>query len=106
MVLRGEPQRVLSSLEKKNIHFLLYTRQIVLIESSVLNAIDYKMVIPKMVSCPSSVVNFVLEPRHSYSDLCGDSFKEYSVERGIEQLFSIKTLRLTEVLGILDRNVR
>lgn len=41
-------------------------------------AADYKMVIPKMVSCP--MVNFVLEPRHSYADPCRNSFKESSVE--------------------------
>lgn len=51
--------------------------------------------IPKMAFCPP-VVNFVLGLRHSYADPCGDLFKESSVERSIEQLFSIKTLELTE----------
>lgn len=43
-----------------------------------------------------SVINIVFEPRIFYSHPCGASFKENSVKRGIEQLFSIEILILTE----------
>ena len=47
-------------------------------------------------NCPSTHVNFVLNPRHSYEDLLETFFDESMVERGIDKMFSIESLGINE----------
>ena len=77
-----------------NIQNFLYPEQITAITA--VDKADMFSTIVSKYNCPSTLVNFVLNPRHSYEDLLETFFDESMVERGIDKMLSIESLGINE----------
>ena len=83
-----------------NIRNFLYPSQIETIKSS--QAFNNFNTILTKHKCPSTFVNFVLEPKHSYEDPFESFFDESLVERRIDKMLSCDSLGIDENDSVSD----
>ena len=83
-----------------NIQNFLYPNQIEKIKSSQ-PCNNFSTILTKH-KCPSTFVNFVLEPKHSYDDPFESFFDESLVERRIDKMLSCDSLGIDENDGVSD----
>ena len=74
-----------------NILGFLHDNQITPVNYSKCN-LNYKDVISQYASINTTLLNFVLEPKHSYNDPLDQFFDESSVERKLDKMFEIENL--------------
>ena len=53
---------------------------------------NFYTIISNYSHCPISGVNFVLNPKKSYSDPIGELFDESLIERNLEKMFDVDSL--------------
>ena len=78
-----------------NIRNFLYSHQVTPIDTLHSVSSNYNTVISKYAKCPSTYVNFVLEPKQTYFDPLPDFFEESQVECNIE-MFSCESIGINE----------
>ena len=79
-----------------NIQNFLLPDQITAI--SAVDKADMFSTIVSKYNCPSTHVNWVVNPRHSYEDLLETFFDESNVERGVDKMFSLESLGINEAV--------
>ena len=79
-----------------NIRNFLYSHQATPIDTMWYVSSNYNTVISKYAKCPSTYVNFVLEPKQTYFDPLLEFFEESQVERNIEKMFSCASIGISE----------
>ena len=57
---------------------------------------NYNTIMNKYSTCPTTLVNFVMNPKHSYYDPLSEVFDESNVERNIDKMFSCESLGIAE----------
>ena len=64
--------------------------------SSALTCNNYNSIITHHACCPTTYVNFVLEPKHSYFDPLSQVFEESLVEQNIDKMFSLESIGIAD----------
>ena len=70
----------------------LYPRQIAPVESE--NSNDFDTMVNRHSDCPSTLINFVMEPKASYPDPLAEFFDESEVERRLDKMFDVDAIGL------------
>ena len=64
---------------------------------------NYNEIINKYSSCPTTLVNFVMEPKRSFNDPFSDIFVESSVERQIDNMIKSDNFEFEEEYSNYDK---
>ena len=70
----------------------LYPRQIAPVESENYN--DFDTMVDRHSDCPSTLINFVMEPKAFYPDPLAEFFDESEVERRLDKMFDMDAIGL------------
>ena len=70
----------------------LYPSQIAPVEDE--NPNDFDAMVNRHSDCPSTLINFVMEPKASYPDPLAEFFDESDVERRLDKMFDVDAIGL------------